>query len=172
MFCVLQGSCCICWTLPSAWRSRCSQWLSAMCQPARAQRSLLCTSMQTPTPPSSLFRYGAQDSGRASVSSAILRRDVAWGFVFMPGNKRCKAISGVSVYWGVQARVSIYVKEWSSQGLHPLPDWAGCAHTMRGSVQDLFLGVDGLSPVQWHPYSTVGGDGEHTLVAHIKAYGK
>ena len=43
---------------------------------------------------------------------------------------------------------------------------------MVTSVQDLFLGVDGLSPVQWHPYSTVGGDGEHTLVAHIKAYGK
>ena len=43
---------------------------------------------------------------------------------------------------------------------------------MLTSVQDLFLGVDGLSPVQWHPYSTVGGDGEHTLVAHIKAYGK
>ena len=43
---------------------------------------------------------------------------------------------------------------------------------MVATVQDLFLGVDGLSPVQWHPYSTVGGDGEHTLVAHIKAYGK
>ena len=43
---------------------------------------------------------------------------------------------------------------------------------MVTSVQDLFLGVDGLSPVQWHPYSTVGGDREHTLVAHIKAYGK
>ncbi|CAL5218771.1 g490 [Coccomyxa viridis] len=39
-------------------------------------------------------------------------------------------------------------------------------------IQDLFLGVDGLSPVQWHPYSTVGGDQGHTLVAHIKAYGK
>ena len=50
--------------------------------------------------------------------------------------------------------------------------WPGCTHIMAPSVQDLFLGVDGLSPVQWHPYSTVGGDGEHTLVAHIKAYGK
>ena len=40
------------------------------------------------------------------------------------------------------------------------------------NVQDLFLGVDGLSPVQWHPYSTVGGERPHTLVAHIKAYGQ
>lgn len=39
-------------------------------------------------------------------------------------------------------------------------------------AQDLFLGVDGLSPVQWHPYSTVGGERPHTLVAHIKAYGQ
>ncbi len=39
-------------------------------------------------------------------------------------------------------------------------------------LQDLFLGVDGLSPVQWHPYSTVGSGEGHTLVAHIKAYGK
>jgi hypothetical protein len=39
-------------------------------------------------------------------------------------------------------------------------------------MQDLFLGVDGLSPVQWHPYSTVGGERPHTLVAHIKAYGR
>ena len=38
--------------------------------------------------------------------------------------------------------------------------------------QDLFLGVDGLSPVQWHPYSTVGGEAPATLVAHIKAYGR
>ena len=45
-------------------------------------------------------------------------------------------------------------------------------HDMNCSSQDLFLGVDGLSPVQWHPYSTVGGDQGHTLVAHIKAYGK
>lgn len=41
----------------------------------------------------------------------------------------------------------------------------GCA------LQDLFLGVDGLSTVQWHPYSTVGGPRPHTLVAHIKSYG-
>ena len=38
-------------------------------------------------------------------------------------------------------------------------------------MQDLFLGVDGLSTVQWHPYSTVGGPRPHTLVAHIKSYG-
>ncbi|CAL8470322.1 g9864 [Coccomyxa elongata] len=38
-------------------------------------------------------------------------------------------------------------------------------------VQDLFLGVDGLSTVQWHPYSTVGGPRPGTLVAHIKSYG-
>ncbi len=38
-------------------------------------------------------------------------------------------------------------------------------------MQDLFLGVDGLSTVQWHPYSTVGGARPGTLVAHIKSYG-
>lgn len=42
----------------------------------------------------------------------------------------------------------------------------GCAW-----LQDLFLGVDGLSQLQWHPYSTVGGPRPHTLVAHIKSYG-
>lgn len=42
---------------------------------------------------------------------------------------------------------------------------------MAITVQDLFLGVDGLSTVQWHPYSTVGGPRPHTLVAHIKSYG-
>lgn len=47
-----------------------------------------------------------------------------------------------------------------------------CAQRRACCVQDLFLGVDGLSPLQWHPYSTVGGDSGHTLVAHIKAYGK
>ena len=47
------------------------------------------------------------------------------------------------------------------------------ALTMSGICAGPLPGrVDGLSPVQWHPYSTVGGDGEHTLVAHIKAYGK
>ena len=45
-----------------------------------------------------------------------------------------------------------------------------CVLTVSG--QDLFLGVDGLSPVQWHPYSTVGGEAPSTLVAHIKAYGR
>jgi predicted ferric reductase len=46
-----------------------------------------------------------------------------------------------------------------------------CVHEEGFASQDLFLGVDGLSPVQWHPYSTVGGVRPHTLVAHIKGYG-
>ena len=53
---------------------------------------------------------------------------------------------------------------WEAQQLSSL--------RMGHVVQDLFLGVDGLSPMQWHPYSTVGGNQGHTLVAHIKAYGK
>lgn len=46
-----------------------------------------------------------------------------------------------------------------------------CSNTYH-ALQDLFLGCGGLSPLQWHPYSTVGGERPHTLVAHIKAYGQ
>ncbi len=37
--------------------------------------------------------------------------------------------------------------------------------------QDLFIGVDGLSPIQWHPFTTRAGPDERTLLAHVKGYG-
>ena len=85
----------------------------------------------------------------------------------MQGRFRC-----ISLYMQCQQGFEIYVEDCLSQAFYPLAHRPCFAYTMMAFVQDLFLGVDGLSPVQWHPYSTVGGDGEHTLVAHIKAYGK
>ncbi len=37
--------------------------------------------------------------------------------------------------------------------------------------QDLFIGVVGLSPIQWHPFTTRAGPEGHTLLAHVKGYG-
>ena len=85
---VLQEFCCICWTLPSAWRSRCSQLLSAMCRPARAPRWLPSTSTQTPTPLSSLFRYGAhKDSDIALLSRNFQNIDVPLRPWCVPGDR-------------------------------------------------------------------------------------
>ena len=81
----------------------------------------------------------------------------------MQGRFRC-----ISLYMQYQQGFQICVEDCFSQAFHPLAHRPCFADTMMAFVQDLFLGVDGLSPVQWHPYSTVGGDGEHTLVAHIK----
>ncbi len=39
------------------------------------------------------------------------------------------------------------------------------------ALQDLFVGVVDLSPVQWHPFTTRAGPEPHTLLAHVKGYG-
>ena len=33
------------------------------------------------------------------------------------------------------------------------------------------MGVEGLSPVQWHPFTSRAGPEPHTLLAHVKGYG-
>ena len=38
-------------------------------------------------------------------------------------------------------------------------------------AQDLFVGVEDLSPVQWHPFTSRAGPEPHTLLAHVKGYG-
>ncbi|KAK9845990.1 hypothetical protein WJX81_007894 [Elliptochloris bilobata] len=39
------------------------------------------------------------------------------------------------------------------------------------AIQDLFVGVEDLSPVQWHPFTSRAGPEPHTLLAHVKGYG-
>lgn len=33
------------------------------------------------------------------------------------------------------------------------------------------MGVEDLSPVQWHPFTSRAGPEPHTLLAHVKGYG-
>lgn len=68
-------------------------------------------------------------------------------------------------------RLSAFTVPQSRFGSFPASQ-SSCLIGSAFVAQDLFLGVDGLSPTQWHPYSTVGGPRPHTLVAHIKSYGR
>ncbi len=109
----------------------------------------------------------APPGGRAGAVRARKSVSVLFSLHGSTADKHCRRADRWSGLLGVvegrQTNMESCVR-WRAAWLRMVKPWCYWR-------QDLFIGVVGLSPIQWHPFTTRAGPEGHTLLAHVKGYG-